>query len=73
MVGRLAWLPFGRNPLLYASDGIRNGFWESAAIIDRSTGRAPVGLLRYSVIGSAEATGISATITRSTDPSSLET
>src|ERR1700720_2331283 len=23
MVGRLAWLPFGRNPFLYSSDGIR--------------------------------------------------
>src|ERR1700730_6724152 len=23
MVGRLAWLPFGRNPFLYSSDAIR--------------------------------------------------
>jgi hypothetical protein len=28
MVGRLAWLPFGRNPLLYASDGIRKASWK---------------------------------------------
>jgi hypothetical protein len=73
MVGRLAWLPFGRNPLLYASNGIRNGFWESAAIVDRCTVRAPVGLLCYSVTGSAGATGIPATTTHSTDPSFLET
>jgi len=28
-VGRFGWLPFGRSPLLQASDGIRDGFLES--------------------------------------------
>jgi hypothetical protein len=53
MVGRLAWLPFGRNPFLYSSDGIRNAFGESAAIIDRWTAGNPVGLRCYSWTSSA--------------------
>jgi hypothetical protein len=28
MVGRLGWLPFGRSPLLYTSDGIRKASWK---------------------------------------------
>ena len=33
MVRRLAWLPFGRSPLPYPSDGILNRFCESAVLI----------------------------------------
>src|SRR5260370_1329587 len=56
MVGRLAWLPFGRNPLLYASDGIRNRFLGVRRDHRALHGRAPVGLLCCSVISSAAVT-----------------